>query len=119
MLTWLGVSDVHKKLLLSRELTLKEKDKNNLKIKDSFLDEIVKIEIIQPYFSEKAFQILTNIIERKKEANNFFCEKCSKKAIIDVILCDSYRVWWHFECVQYNPPARKSSKPWFCFKCED
>ena len=117
LLTWLGIDDKYTQILLSGQgRKLEEEHVNKFCIRDTFLDKLVDVGIINKFFEEKAFQLFTTIISKKRKENKFICEICSKEALKDVVQCGSCRVWRHFQCELYDKDIGKYKK-WFCSTC--
>ena len=86
-------------------------------IKDTFLDKVVNIGILQHDISTEAMEYLSKCIEKKKNINEFTCSSCSKPVPTRCVQCEACLLWFHFKCVGFKKADKK--KIWFCSSCEE
>lgn len=87
------------------------------KVPCSVLDEAVEISIIRSFFTNDAWMVVTDVIQRNKEVDVWICALCEKDLAdgTAAIICDSCLLWYHCTCVYVKQMPKK--KMWFCKTC--
>ena len=88
------------------------------KIPCSVLDETIDVYLIRQYFTNDAWMLVEQVIEKKREMKVWLCNICQKDLYIEEsIVCESCLLWYHFPCVGIKKQPKK--KKWFCRFCYD
>ena len=94
-------------------LDIKDLDYSN--IKDTFLDKVVNIGILQHDISTEAMEYLSKCIEKKKTINEFTCRSCSKAVPTRCVQCEACLLWFHFKCVGFKRRITQDSNLKFSY----
>ena len=117
ILEWFVSSAVTEKCLTNGEMITKELVESRPEIvPNSCIDQNVDIFLIKKHLTFEAWQVILQIVERKKEDEDWFCTICSHDLQEKTsILCDCCLSWFHINCVGLsNVPKQKE---WFCRFC--
>ena len=88
------------------------------KISNAILDQSVDVHLIRHCFTNDAWLIVQDVLNRKKEHHVWICRGCSHDLDKDqAILCDSCLEWFHFRCVGLIKQPKQ--KYWFCRDCHN
>ena len=119
MLEWFVSSAVAEKCLTSGEIITEEcVECRPERVPNSCIDENVDIYLIKKHFTFDAWQVILQIVERKRENKDWFCTVCSHDLQERTsILCDRCLCWFHISCVGLRKVPKQ--KEWFCRFCFD
>lgn len=82
----------------------------------SLLDESVCIAFIKKYVSSEVWNIVSNLLEKKKKCHKWKCGTCNwSLADTDSIVCDACLLWYHLGCCKLR--KKPKSKLWYCVNC--
>lgn len=87
-------------------------------LKDSFIDDEVKISSMKNFFVEKVFVQFQAALKKKKEGRIRNCGTCTKKIMRIMrsgVKCDSCLIWYHLKCASLKRPP--NNVEWFCPNC--
>ena len=117
MLKWFVSSTDAERVL--RNNTLLEEDSVETrpeKVPSCCIDENVNVFHIKKYFTTDAWKVVFQILDIKRNQDEWFCVVCDKGLEDTVaIACDCCLQWFHLICVGLrNAPKRKK---WFCRFC--
>ena len=88
------------------------------RVPNSCLDENVDIYLIKKHLAFDAWQVILQIVERKRENKDWFCTVCSHDLQEKTsILCDCCLCWFHISCVGLRKVPKQ--KEWFYRFCFD
>lgn len=117
MLSWFVDKNVVEKAIKQR--TLIEEDEVECrpeKVSDAILDENVDIHLVRNHFSQDAWMLVEDVIQRKSDNMMWICHTCSHDLHSEEsIICDSCLLWFHFRCVGLTKSPKL--KIWFCRAC--
>ena len=85
------------------------------KVTNAIIDDNVDIHLVRRYFSNDAWMVLQDLVERKKEQDTWSCKSCCHDLEGQSIICESCLEWFHFHCV--GLVQQPKSKNWYCRQC--
>lgn len=86
------------------------------KVPSSVLDENVEVSLVRHYFTNDAWLLVEDVVERKRLMDVWLCNSCNKDLNIDEsIVCEHCLLWYHFSCIAFSKMPKK--KKWFCRSC--
>ncbi len=69
------------------------------KISNAIIDENVDIHLVRRYFSNYAWLLVQDVVQRKKETDIWTCAVCYRNLDQEEsIICESCIEWHHFNC---------------------
>ena len=85
-------------------------------VPNAVLDENVDVFLIRKYFTNDAWLVVANVLERKRKHPVWICQHCQHDLHSDAsVICELCLTWFHLRCVGlFKNPKRKN---WFCRSC--
>jgi len=85
-------------------------------VPNAVLDENVDVCLIRNYFTNDAWSLVTDVVERKKECPVWMCSVCLHDLHSEAsLICELCLTWYHLKCVGLTKTPK--SKNWFCRSC--
>ena len=86
------------------------------RVSAAILDDTVDICLVRNHFTQDAWMVVEDVIQRKSKNMVWTCQTClhdlhSEESII----CESCLLWFHFRCVGLTKLPKL--KNWFCRAC--
>ena len=116
MLKWLVDDEVLESALKGELIEEESVECRPEVVPNAVLDENVNIFLIRKYFTNDAWLLVTDMLERKKEDPVWICRVCQHDLHSEAsLICELCLTWYHLKCVGLTrSPKRKN---WFCRSC--
>lgn len=119
MMKWLNINDniINSCINNEHKVQVKDIDYNIERLQDSFMEEEIDINLLQPYFTNGTWRKFVKSVEAKKKKNVWICNLCNKICEDEAIFCNSCCCWFHKVCSSVN--RKPKAKFWFCSNCQN
>ena len=112
VLSWFVESDIIDKAMDEELIEEESVECRPERVSSAVLDDNVDINLVRHFFSQDAWLVVEDVVQRKKDFDLWICNMCQHELDGDNIICESCLEWFHYGCV-----GKPKSKNWFCRKC--
>ena len=85
-------------------------------VPNAVLDENVNDFLIQKFFTNDDWLLVSDVVERKKQYPVWICSVCQHDLHSEAsLICELCLTWYHLKCVGLTKTPK--TKNWFCHSC--